>query len=1596
MADAKAHVPRWDVFSTPYRVPGVFKNSNGVFEIEIKHKDRTDILVQVETLQKTHLSDEHGNKILLLPPGDLIEVRQFSVKTINDIVRCVAPAVNAAKQGFLNLFEMKQQLVEINEETHEFGVLKLYPSLNAHSNKQPELEWNLNCIRMYDIEKERSLKFEYTSNGETIEKEIKFPTIEHKQAVWFMMSRNRELDGTERIARIVGKYQSIAKIDELYHRLVLNRATPKNRARYRNAPYDKKLYRIDLFLTIVQQQSLADFLLKLEKETVTATEICFLRGALIEGDALWVNEFVQEGGVDKLILATSQSKRTKDVWQLYVSTLECLEAIMNTSKDDFPEVRISGLEHILLNRNALVFVIEQFDHEATFVRRKVMQVLETLLFFSIQNDLDEGLENINKFLTEFAAGKKKASLWYILKAEVEKETRNLQDMLDQENGVEELEGLLDLEYCSAIIGFGDLLFESYSSLQDKVNNLNAEGQSGFQDAISDLVSWVDQLAEGADQSRRKDISYFRDKLENYEATRREIERQVMYGQVNFSDTRAMFEFLEKTCKKQGRTDNLANVLKCLLSIPNGSPNVWEAMVNAMSTILKQITDPIYGDDLAFEQYHSYDHLMNMLKRANGEVPDVQIPKAKANDGAAAKPTLAPELQKYAKMLKMGIPRHVVVQKIILAKLDRNRITEIEAYLKALEGGGSGSTKGPEPTIAPELKKFAKLVQMGVPLSTVKQKMILAKVDRNRLQEVLDYVEAMKKYQAGGSASAAQEPEKPKELAPELKKYMKMLNMGIPKNSILNKMRSEGLDPKRFAEIEDFIGTGSEKKKAVDSKPKKAPDVLTPLWKEIKSMKVDVDDSEIKRLFAEPKPKEVVEKKEKPKEKKVKPKLKCIVLNPKKMNDLNYVIPKLERKGLSYTKIKQALWALDNKMLPMDALSTLVNVLPTADDFDSTWSGDIKTLDPPSRLFFSLKNIPNLTTRANLWIDAECFDDRFGLIGGTVESLLECTLMCRECKSWKKFLGILLRIFKQSNVKADWDKGFQLRYLDTADRKKLADGRSFLHYALDLSKERMPEALEWLEDFQCLENSKRHFKVDDLKNTVSNLNTTFNRLKGAVKGYQNMKIKPEVGCHDGFVTHINPVIEANSARMQKLNDQFFKLREEVKKIAVEYKMLPEIEGKLNTKFLSLLNEFRRKTQALKKKLEAKEEKIRLREMRLRAKAEQKKKRMERKRKKKMEELEKERVREVRSDPARAKVKRRSGGRTTKRRISDQEDFPISPGEIPANLTINTDQLIQKRHTKTQVSVLKSPERGNDANLKEPSFMIMLRNDKGVRLELELEAEPIEPEPVNKRAPKPSLLNQMKQASILKARIRRQSRQTDAGGGWFTSRRKGLPKRPKRADPKPSSSGLPRPSGKKVSSQDADEIRQFFTSLGEEFVGYSEVCLQKKCTMKKLGKLAEGNREFFNTTLVRWQIANSHHQSVIYDSLRNRFNLNSEKGTSEPHSPGKHMLKTRALPPPNRPPPTIKRAASAQVYKEKRRSAGGADLPEFETPISPSSPLPPSRPAYRRAKSANRPAPAPPPRNPGLLKKLDGKVLPPELLRKTSPATTSPKLQNVNSW
>ena len=92
---------------------------------------------------------------------------------------------------------------------------------------------------------------------------------------------------------------------------------------------------------------------------------------------------------------------------------------------------------------------------------------------------------------------------------------------------------------------------------------------------------------------------------SYEATRREIERQVMYGQVNFSDIRAMFEFLEKTCKKQGRTDNLANVLKCLLSIPNGSPNVWEAMVNAMSTILKQITDPIYGDDLAFEQYHSY-------------------------------------------------------------------------------------------------------------------------------------------------------------------------------------------------------------------------------------------------------------------------------------------------------------------------------------------------------------------------------------------------------------------------------------------------------------------------------------------------------------------------------------------------------------------------------------------------------------------------------------------------------------------------------------------------------------------------------------------------------------------------------------------------------------------------------------------------------------------------------------------------------------------------------------------------------------------------------------------------------------------------------
>mmetsp|Transcript_10323 Transcript_10323/g.12827 ORF Transcript_10323/g.12827 Transcript_10323/m.12827 type:complete len:100 (-) Transcript_10323:3-302(-) len=95
-------------------------------------------------------------------------------------------------------------------------------------------------------------------------------------------------------------------------------------------------------------------------------------------------------------------------------------------------------------------------------------------------------------------------------------------------------------------------------------------------------------------------------------------------------------------------------------------------------------------------------------------------------------------------------------------------------------------------------------KMGMPQNTVTNKMKLDGFDKNDIKLFFEGKAAWEKAQKGGGNDELDEETKKK-----FKKYEKMKKMGMPENTIRNKMRLDGLNK---AIQDKFFGIGGSKKR----------------------------------------------------------------------------------------------------------------------------------------------------------------------------------------------------------------------------------------------------------------------------------------------------------------------------------------------------------------------------------------------------------------------------------------------------------------------------------------------------------------------------------------------------------------------------------------------------------------------------------------------------------------------------------------------------------------------------------------------------------------------------------------------------------------
>eukprot|EP01036_Dinobryon_divergens_P051984 gene51984-69559_t len=186
---------------------------------------------------------------------------------------------------------------------------------------------------------------------------------------------------------------------------------------------------------------------------------------------------------------------------------------------------------------------------------------------------------------------------------------------------------------------------------------------------------------------------------------------------------------------------------------------------------------------------------------------ILLEEKKKDEPAAAKMVPVSEHPLYAKffkMLKVGVPLHVVKAKMAAEKLDESIIDKPADELIPLEEEKKEEGKMVPVSEHPLYAKFFKMLKVGVPLHVVKAKMAAEKLDESMIDKPADELIPLEEKKEEGKMVPVSEH-------PLYAKFFKMLKVGVPIHVVKAKMAAEKLDESMIDKPADELIPLEEKK-----------------------------------------------------------------------------------------------------------------------------------------------------------------------------------------------------------------------------------------------------------------------------------------------------------------------------------------------------------------------------------------------------------------------------------------------------------------------------------------------------------------------------------------------------------------------------------------------------------------------------------------------------------------------------------------------------------------------------------------------------------------------------------------------------------------
>lgn len=254
-----------------------------------------------------------------------------------------------------------------------------------------------------------------------------------------------------------------------------------------------------------------------------------------------------------------------------------------------------------------------------------------------------------------------------------------------------------------------------------------------------------------------------------------------------------------------------------------------------------------------------------------------------------------------------------------------------------------------------------------------------------------------------------------------------------------------------------------------------------------------------------------------------------VLDPKIAQNLSIFLGSFR---IPYQEIKRMVLEVDEEKLTEPMIQNLVKHLPEQEQLNALvrFKNEYPSLSEPEQFGVVMSGVKRLRPRLNAILFKLQFEEQVNNIRPDIMAVNAACEEIRKSKSFSKLLELVLLMgnYMNSGSRNAQSYGFDLSSLcKLKDTKSSDQKKTLLHFLAEISEERFPDVLKFVDDWQHVDKASR-VSAENLEKNLKQMERQLLQLEKDLETFP-----PTEDMHDKFVTKLSSFSKQAREQYQKL-------------------------------------------------------------------------------------------------------------------------------------------------------------------------------------------------------------------------------------------------------------------------------------------------------------------------------------------------------------------------------------------------------------------------------------------------------------------------------